>query len=473
MKKLFSIFFFLSLLTLSLSTPRSLLFDSFFEWQKAEFTVTKQGAAGGDTFIAEVNSNDKGIYLRMEDVVKTKNADFISEVSYSEKTDNGTASVFDYQLMDCQFNDVSSWLEKKFQFSLRTFSKDGKSLGNYSVLAIYKMGSKLFGRIDLAKIIVSLKTKCLARQAFLVKKAADEAKQAEQKRIEAEELQKLQEEKARLEAEKQKAEQDRIQKEKEDAAKAQAEKQKAEQDRIQKEKDDAAKAQQQADDAKKQADANQKKDDAAKVQQDADAAAKAQADAAAKAKADADAKAQADATAKAQADAAQKKKDAEDKAAAEAEAKKQMEDDAKNRADNATKQIDDDDINKKAQDLINKDEKKYVQTNFTLEVHYNTGFGFAVFITGQDQRLGAWATAYRLTPTQDDVWTYKLPEGLENGTLFKTLVAKWDEGESFKIYDAFVNGRPVYWENPQGPAGNKQMKFDDFVMSHVPYYTRN
>ena len=57
--------------------------------------------------------------------------------------------------------------------------------------------------------------------------------------------------------------------------------------------------------------------------------------------------------------------------------------------------------------------------------------------------------------------------------VFKTLIARWDEGECLNITETFLNKREIYWENPQGAGGNKVMKFNDFVMKHNPSYGGN
>lgn len=76
-----------------------------------------------------------------------------------------------------------------------------------------------------------------------------------------------------------------------------------------------------------------------------------------------------------------------------------------------------------------------LEANFT--VHYDCGWGKALYITGATGYLGDWKTAYKLTPA-NGTWTFRkyLPRGLE----YKIVVGPWVDGDS-------IDTTRVKWES--------------------------
>lgn len=67
-----------------------------------------------------------------------------------------------------------------------------------------------------------------------------------------------------------------------------------------------------------------------------------------------------------------------------------------------------------------------VTTRATIIATANTGWGNALYITGDTELLGNWQTAYRLNPMSASEWTYfaHLPRGIE----YKIVLAPWVDG---------------------------------------------
>lgn len=484
----------LSSFILSSSSPdRSLLFDSFFQWAKAEFSVVKAGFQGTSTFLAEINSNEKGVYLKINSLVETDNANFIEEISYTEKTSVNNqliiANVFDYDLMDCEFKQVSTWLEKRFQFRIRTFGAKGKSQGNYTFLARFKTGAGLLGGVDLNAITETLQKQCEARKQAIRRQIEEEAREKERKRVETELMKQADEAREKALQERIKAEQEQAQKQKEeDERKKEEERKKKEADDAERKRKEEEKARQEREEeerkkleeerikAAKDADEKSRLEEEKRVQDEARAKQKLEEERARQEEERKQKEQEKKEQERIEAERKQKeedsKKEVEERARKEEEEKKKSEEEAKKKLEEEVmkQKVKEEEVVSKAVEEKETNEKKFFENYNALEVNFDCGFGKAIFITGQDQKLGNWQVAYRLTPVQKNLWVYKNGNLLKDGTIFKTLIARWDEGESFKMTDAALYGRPVFWENPSGEKGNKIMKFDEYLMKHKPNY---
>lgn len=114
-------------------------------------------------------------------------------------------------------------------------------------------------------------------------------------------------------------------------------------------------------------------------------------------------------------------------------------------------------------------EKKNLGIENTIKILFNSGYGKALYITGEDAKLGNWQIAYKLNVISAGEWHYKSSNFAE-GMSFKIIIYNWVNAETINI--ASIPAKFLQWENKQGKEGNKIMKFLENVMNHSPGFIR-
>ena len=144
-----------------LRTKTKWLFDSFFKWESATFTVLSDTAKGEYSFSGKINSNERGVYFKDITVNAKDTINFMEDATYKHVIEKVESTVLDYELMiGCSFirDDDSVFSGFKFTFGMRNFQKDNYKQVSYRIQIGYKWGSSSLGSVDPVKIISSLKS---------------------------------------------------------------------------------------------------------------------------------------------------------------------------------------------------------------------------------------------------------------------------------------------------------------------------